>query len=53
LALLETPDNDYQLNCVCALGKISADPGLRAYLSAKAKSAQGKLRERLTYIISM
>jgi hypothetical protein len=53
MALLETPENDYQLSCVFALGRISADPSMRTYLATRARTASGKLRERLTYILSL
>jgi tetratricopeptide (TPR) repeat protein len=53
MALLDTPDNDYQFASMYALGKASADPAMRSYLAAREKSSSGKLRERLTYILSM
>jgi Flp pilus assembly protein TadD len=53
MTLLDTPDNDYQLACMYALGKVSSDPALKAYLAKRAKSSSGKLKERLTYILSM
>jgi hypothetical protein len=53
MALLETPDNDYQLACVTVLGRLSADPALRSYLASKAKASSGKLRERLAYALSL
>ena len=52
MALLGTPDNDYQLSCMYALGRFSADPAMKAYIAAKAGTASGKLRERLTCILS-
>ena len=51
MALLDTPDNDYQVSCMHALGKLSADPAMKAYIAARAKTASGKLRERLAYVL--
>lgn len=53
MALLDTPDNDYQLACMYTLGKFSSDPAMKAYVTARAKTAAGKMRERLTYILAM
>jgi hypothetical protein len=53
MALLDTPDNDYQLSCMYALGKLSADPAMKAYIARRAETASGKLRERLSYVLSM
>jgi tetratricopeptide (TPR) repeat protein len=53
MATLDTPDNEYQFACVCALRRLSSDPAMRAYLETKANASSGKLRERLTYALSL
>jgi len=52
LALLDTPDNDYQQSGMYSLIRLASDPALKSWLDGKAKNAKGKLGERLNYILS-
>ncbi len=53
IALLDTPDNDYQAAWVRLLGQLAADPAMKNFLATKAKIASERQRERLAHILSL
>ncbi len=53
IALLDTPDNDYQAAWVRALGQLSADPAMRSFIATRARTASERQRERLAHILSL
>lgn len=50
--LLTLPDNDYTLYAVGMLKGLSAEAFYRAIFSERARSASGRLLERLTYVLN-
>ena len=50
--LLELPDCSYVMNALLIARSAASDPMTRNILSARNQSATGRLRERLSYILS-
>ncbi len=52
LELLATPDNEYQLLAVLMLKRLKAREQVRAFLLERARTATGRLKERLAFVVS-
>jgi hypothetical protein len=52
LELLATPDNEYQLSAALLLKQLKSRDQVRGFLAERARTSTGKLRERLSFIMS-
>jgi len=52
LELLATPDNEYQLLAVLLLKQLKSREQVRLFLTERAHTATGRLKERLAFIVS-
>jgi hypothetical protein len=52
LELLSTPDNEYQLLAVVLLKQLKSREQVRAYLIERARTSTGRLKERLSFVLS-
>jgi hypothetical protein len=52
LELLSTPDSDYQLSAVLMLKQLKSMEQVRGFLAERERTSNGKLRERLSFIMS-
>ena len=52
LELLSTPDNEYQLLAVLMLKQLKSREQVRAFLAERSRTATGRLKERLAFVLN-